>query len=542
MRPVFFLFDHHPVILTMTTALDSTTSSPAHRDSLPPKLRLELWKRIDRRLTRGDILITNEQFVRAMVQDFRKVLQVKPDRYAIEEMVEMVQTVNETRPETYLTMGIKNAITKFFRETEERTQGQADAQEQMHARIKEMISEGNTALFLESIGVEVDDAALNPQIESAIVRIIDGKKLKAAPRRASRSGAHRRRASSEMGSVRSAVEEAAANDGSERPAVAPPPTDEEQAQYLTEEKKRVEVTANAELERAPRYLDSYVKQDMLSEKEAVDLRTLYGIDERLAKGEIDEAEANRLRNELSEGVRDKLQERLQAAVDHSVHYLNVFEALGRLPQERDGALEFLIDFADLVATEDKDVELAAVTKALEEDDELVENLGVLMERKDHGIRMLVANMPPFRHVCGPGEKIGTWVIEAQFVKDLRNLSLDEVSAKLNADDTATQVRAAADIKCMVALLNLLMRPTAMHVEIRRLRIHLRIRRTLEGGADERDGRNKVQQFLKRRLHNLYPDLTREERAGIEEWSNNLLAGRGEAEEEGEDRSKRVYRV
>ena len=102
----------------MTTALDSTTSSPAYRDTLPPKLRLELWKRTDRRLSRGEILITNEQFVRAMVRDFRKILQVKPDRHAIEEMVEMV---NETRPETYLTMGIKNAITKFFKDTEERT-------------------------------------------------------------------------------------------------------------------------------------------------------------------------------------------------------------------------------------------------------------------------------------------------------------------------------------------------------------------------------------------------------------------------------------
>ena len=179
----------------MTTALDSTTSSPAYRDTLPPKLRLELWKRTDRRLSRGEILITNEQFVRAMVRDFRKVLQVKPDRHAIEEMVEMVQMVNETRPETYLTMGIKNAITKFFKDTEERTQGQADAQEEMHSRTKEMISQGQTALFLESIGVEVDDAALNPRIETAIVRIIDGKKLKAAPpRRASSSGERRQRA------------------------------------------------------------------------------------------------------------------------------------------------------------------------------------------------------------------------------------------------------------------------------------------------------------------------------------------------------------
>ena len=521
--------------------MTTTLTPPPETEILSPKLKLELWKRIDRRLSRGDVMITNEQFVRAMVRDFRKVLQINPDRHAIEEMVEMVQTVNETRPETFLTMGINNAITKFFRDAEERTQGEAGAQEEIHARIVEMVKEGHTALFLESIGVDVDDAALNPRIESAIIRIVEGKKLKAAPRRGS-SAPRRRRPTSEMVSVRSTVEEAA-SDGAEAPAAAPPPTEQEQQQYIGEEKKRVEITARAELERAPRHLDSYVQQNMLSEKEAVDLRTLYGIDERLAKGEIDEAEADRLRSEISEGVRDKIQQRLRAAVDHSVHYLNVFEALGRLPKERDGALEFLIDFADLVAADEKDVELAGVTKALEEDDELVENLGILMERKDHGIRMLFANMPPFRHVFGPGEKIGKWVIEAKFVADLRSLSIDEVSEQLNASETETRVRAAANIKCMVALLNLLMRPTAVHAEIRRLRIHLRIRRTLESGADERDGRNKVQQFLKRRLHNLYPDLTREERAGIEEWSNKLLAGRGEqVENEGEDRSKRVYRV
>jgi len=476
-----------------------------------------------------------------MVTDFRRLLQIKPDKAVIEEMVEMVQMVNDTRPETYLTMGIKNAITKFFRDAEERTQGQAGAQEEIYARIKEMIREGHTDLFLESIGVDVDGAALNPRIESAIIRIVEGKKLNAAPRR-ERSESSRRRSGSKMVSVRSAAEEAAASDAAELPAVAPPPTEEEQQQYLSEWKKRTEVTASAELERAPRHLEAFVKQDMLSDSEAVDLRTLYGIDERLAKGEIDEAEANRLRSELSEGVREKLQQRLRAAVDHSVHYMNVFEALGRLPPERDGALEFLIDFADLVASDEKEVALDDVTKTLEGDDALVENLGILMERKDHGIRMLVANMPPFRHVYGPGEKIGTFVIETKFVSDLRSLSLDELSERLNAEETATRVRAAADIKCMVALLNLLMRPTALHAEVRRMRIHLRIRRTFEGGVDERDGRNKVQQFLRRRLHNLYPDLTREERAGIEEWTSKMLAGRGEEEEENEDRSKRVYRV
>ena len=49
----------------VTTTLNATTPSAANGDVLPPKLKL--WKRIDRRLTRGEILIKNEQFMRAMV-------------------------------------------------------------------------------------------------------------------------------------------------------------------------------------------------------------------------------------------------------------------------------------------------------------------------------------------------------------------------------------------------------------------------------------------------------------------------------------------
>ena len=525
----------------MTT---TQTERPASIDqaALPPKLKLALWKRIDRRLTRGDVLITNEQFLRAMVRDFRKILRVNPDRPAIAEMVEMVQAVNETRPETYLTMGIKNAITKFFRDAEERTHGQADARDEIYARIKEMIKEGRTALFLESIGVEVDDESLNPRIESAIVRIVEGKKLKAASRR-SGTAARRRRPRSQMVAVRSAVEEAAPADGDEAPAVAPPPTEAEQQEYLAEHKKRSELATTAELERAPRNLDAYVQQKMLSEEEAVDLRTLYGIDERLAKGEIDEAEAERLRSEISETVREKLRQRVRDAVDHTVHYLNVFEALGRLPTARDEALAFLTDKSELVASDDAGVDLTGVTKALESNDDLLDNLGILMERKDHGIRMLFANMPPFRHVYNPGEKIGTWVIETKLVTELRTLSVAEMSDRLNSEEAETRVMAAAGLKCMVALLNLLMKPTAFHREVRRLRLHLRIRRTFEGGVDDKDGSHKVRQFLRRRLHTLHPDLSREERAEIEQYGNRLIEGREQdGEGEDEDLSKRVYRV
>ena len=75
---------------------------------------------------------------------------------------------------------------------------------------------------------------------------------------------------------------------------------------ITFMKKMVE----EEIQRAPRNLDSYQQQKLLNEDEANKLRELYGIDQRLADGEIDEAEAQRLREEIGDAVREKLQARL----------------------------------------------------------------------------------------------------------------------------------------------------------------------------------------------------------------------------------------
>jgi len=95
---------------------------------------------------------------------------------------------------------------------------------------------------------------------------------------------------------------------------------------------------------------------------------------------------------------------------------------------------------------------------------------------------------------------------------------------------------------MVALLTTLMKTTTpFHKEVRRLRIVMRMRKLFEGAVSEKEGRNRVQQFMRRRLHALYPDLSREERAVIEELGQKIMDKAGGAEEE-EDNKKRVYRV
>ena len=196
----------------------------------------------------------------------------------------------------------------------------------------------------------------------------------------------------------------------------------------------------------------------------------------------------------------------------------------------------------VVADDDEKIDLSVVTGTLEKDDELLENLGLMMERKDHEMRMLAADMPPYRHIYS-GETLGKYTVGVGFVENLREWERDDLSERLNSEDGDERLKAAADIKSMLALLNAFMKTDMpFHKEVRRLRVVLRMKNLFSGAVDEKDGRSRVQQFLRRRLNNLYPDLSREERAAIEEAGNSICEGRGGDEEEGGDKTKRVYRV
>lgn len=157
--------------------------------------------------------------------------------------------------------------------------------------------------------------------------------------------------------------------------------------------------------------------------------------------------------------------------------------------------------------------------------------------------MLAAKLPPFRHIYTLGDTIGSFTIAEGFVDDLTNLERTAVSAQLNSENGEVRLKMAADIKSMVALLAMLLEPTAFHREVLRLRIMLRIERLYRGAMEEREGRSRVQQFIGRRMMRLYPELTDADRARIEEDSRALIDGKkaadGEAEEEG---SQRVYRM
>jgi|APSaa5957512622_1039677.scaffolds.fasta_scaffold34741_2 hypothetical protein len=519
--------------------MSSETVSQNSQTELPKKLIHALWRRVDRRLQRGEVLITTEHFQKVMEQEFRKLIHMPPSPRIRVAIYKMITTLNEEHPETFLSLGIKNAVTRYLHEMEERAGSEsANAVEENRKRIRQMVKEGRTAFFLESIGVEVGERGVPASVERSIEKIVSGQKLVAEPEIERRS--QKRRRGTGLAPVH--LSGATTEEQDDGPAQVGPPSQQETQERIEKMKAAENAIADAELSRASKHLDSYIQQDLLEEEEAVSLRELYGIDERLAKGEIDEAEAARLRGEMDAGIRDKIEARLRAAVDFSVHYINAFEALKRISSRCDDSLKFLIRYKDLVTSEDPNLDLSAATDELEGAEDTLESLNRLMERKEHEARMISANLPPYRHVTGQG-KIGNLVIEEDFIDELRSLTREGLSDRLNAPEPEVRVKPAAEIRCMVALIQQLIAPSPFHRAVRNLHIRQIITQTYRSSAPGKAGKNKVQHYVKQRMPRLYPDIDTEEQAQIEAESQKIMDAIDKEREGGDNKNElRVYRA
>lgn len=511
---------------------------------LPPKLRQVLWRRIVKCLQRGEVLITTEHFQKAMEREFRKVIHLSPTPRIRAALREMIIAVNEEHPETYLSLGIKNAVSRYLRDLEARLEGKpVEILEESRRRIRQMVREGRTAFFLESIGVEVGSAGVPASVERAIEKIASGETLKAMPLEERR--ARRRRLG--IGRVALASLAAGSADEEEGPAQLGLPDKKEQLERIRKIKAFEQALSAEEMQRARRYLDSYVQQKLLDEEEAVTLRELYGIDERLARGEIDQAEAEALRSRIDAAIQERINQRLRAAVDYAVRYLNAFESLRRISPQRDNALRFLIRYQNLVMTEDEEEELIQVVERnqaideLNRDEELLANLCQLLERRENEVRMISANLPPYRYLMSQ-DKLSQTAIEEGFVDELRTLSREEVSERLNAPDQEVRLKLAKAIRSLVELLYRVVEPTPFHRAVRRIKIKRTVAQLYRSSADSKSGRHKVHHFVNQRVLRLYPDLTEAERKAIDQESQEIMAAIDREREQKKANELRIYRA
>ena len=518
-------------------------------DPNPPSLRLPagfievLWRRVGVCLARGDVLVTTEHFQRVMEREFRRQLQIPPPPAVREQIRAMVETVNQEHPDKYLSLGIRNALTRHFRDITSAEDGDPEALlAESRRRIREMVEAGRTAFFLEGLGVRVDSEKVPPSLERAILRLASGERLQAAP---AASRKMKRRA---WGSARVPVRVGAGEDGTgdAETAVAAPDERERQERVRLIEQAE-EALARAEMAAAPGRLDALVARQVLAPEEARTLEQMREIEARVATEGLDAAAAGRLREQIGSAIRARIEERLRQAIDPTVRYLSALEGLQRLPADRDDALRLLVRERDLVLAgaaasgPAADYACRRVVEDLQADAGLLASLCRLLERRENEARMIAANLPPYRHVLADAAVDSTPLSEA-FIETLRGLRRDEAAEQLNASDPQLRAALAGAIRGLVEVIYRALEPGRFQQVVRALKVRTTVLDLYRRAADARAGRRLAEHYLARRLPRLYPNLDEREQAALQRECEQIMAEAEAEPDAAHDDALRVYRA
>jgi len=306
---------------------------------------------------------------------------------------------------------------------------------------------------------------------------------------------------------------------------APEPSAAEIDQRNQQEQQYQEELRNQQFDSIIQNLETYVAQGQLSREEADRFSKVHQVDRAVKSGKITSDQGSKIRNSvLSGNARYEFDRKLKAVTEYAVTYLQLFAALKRIEPKYDAALRFLIAYKEIANAEQEQFDPTPITNILIEDFEQLKLLSGIMDRQDGEVRMMVAGLPPYNQVSrkGQDQRIERLIVEPGFIEQLRQLSREEMSNRLNATDKLVRVRAAADMLCLIALINRLVKPSPFRKEIRLLKINMIIEEFYKTTEDLAAARGKAQKFLKSRLRVLYPDITPDEVQEIEEKSAGII--------------------
>ncbi|HJP31759.1 MAG TPA: hypothetical protein QGF95_14510 [Candidatus Latescibacteria bacterium] len=496
---------------------------------LSRELRTEMWLALAARLGEGEALYSNAHFRTALLEIYQQITGQDPPASMEEEVRSMVETVNREHPETYLARAVQNGIAKAFEEGVRKNNWDLAKIQASGASALRRFSQ------LETVRDVLEDANLTPSqlsMVSCVQQVIE----QVAPRQdtppqppPSRPPAFRPDlAAQEPVAAPAAPAKAAAEaiDPETEAAIASGDVDAEVARERAKAgEQRRAALEEQEQQKVPGRLDGLVEQGVVTEEEAGQLRELRKIDERVKSGEITEAEATEIRNSLVNAkVRDKLERKVREAVADSVKYLQVFESMKKISPKYHDAIAFLIEHKNLVtAADDAGIDQGSAIKALMEDMELLDDVTDIMERKDHELRMISVRLHPYSSIMNRGvERIGNMTIEEVFVEDLAKVDVDEMSDRLSSGDAQQRVRPAADMRCLISLIDHVTKRTRFRKELRLLRIARQVEEFYKNTSDMNEARHQAENFLNRRLRRMFPDMNADETAELKQRSTEMM--------------------
>ena len=503
--------------------------------SPPEKTRLDrdvialLWSKVVERLDKGEVLITNLHYQEAMEEDFGHINGGAPTEAKKLSINRMIAEVNRKYPETYVAKGVINAVGRAFEEgVQQLNWSVAQIQERGARSIRRFTQLDEVLDLLDEANIRPDQVDLlgcvknvlremesklpKPAATVSVKEVNRKRKTKTRPRSVEREADAGSRSLVTGSELMEAVQNGEVN------------RDELIERSLQQKKRSAEIEA-AEMAAAPERVQAYVERGLITEDEGNKVRRLNTLYEKRRRGQIDDRDFSRVRNSILSGqARDELDRRVREVVSGHLRYLEVFDSMKRIDERFDDALRFLIYYKEcVVAEKDSQVDLTPVIETLTGNTELLQSLIAIMDRTDAEIRMMSVRLPPYNQAMKRGmEKIANLTIQGTFVDDLRNLELGSMSELLNSTDKEIRARSAADLRCLVSLIDHLTKKTRFRKEIRMLKIGLTLREFFQSIADPEKARQQAESYLNMRVRRLYPDMVGSELSEIQQRGAEML--------------------
>lgn len=486
-----------------------------------------MWLALANRLQAGEVVYSNEQFCQVLLGIYTDLTGQEPTAAVLANVTAMVETVNRDHPETYLKQGVQNGIARAFEAAVQKQNWDRAQIESRGARALRRFSQQ------DSVRDMLEDAHLQPS-QLSVIDCMQRVMEQIAP---SDDDTSKRPPPPPPPTFRPdlappaqpdvpAAAPAGGIDAEAEAAVAEGDVDAETARERAKEhEERRTVLEAEEMEKTTERLDGLVQQGIVTEDEAEKLREIRKVDERVKAGEITETEATEIRNSLlNKDTRDKLERKIRDSVSETVKYVQVFEGMKKIGPKYHDALGFMIQHKNLITAKDgADVDMSAPIKALMEDVELLDDLADVMERKDQELRMISVRLSPYSAIMSRGvERISNMTIEESFLDDLVNLDGEGIADRLSSGDAATRVRPAADMRCLISLVDHVTKKTRFRKELRLLRIARQLEEFYQNTSDMKEARHQAENFLNRRLRRMFPDMNADEAAELKQRSNEMM--------------------
>lgn len=479
-------------------------------------------------LSTGDVLLTQQHFVDALARVQEQLTGAVADEARKEQFGRLIQDTNSKDPGILLVPGVENWIARtVLTQVRKAGWGITEVQERGNQTIRDFTRGPQATALLAQLGIDVKQLNQRNCLRS-IVNAISGRQddshrnarnrlaqLQASPppppAEEGEDHEHHRRVLSDL--LTDPVDDPSEDEVNERQA--------SQKQERTDLRKTQmgELVAN---------VDNYVKLGRITAEDAQKLKKAHRVDEAMRQGKVDKAKGSKIRNSVMAGTaRDRIERGVKEALDYAVIYLQVFRSLGRIEERFDPALKFLTRHGVAINADAGDAEVAQlgdIVRALIEDVDTLRLLIDLMDRQDAEVRMIGARLPPYSHIVrrdqGRVERIAA---TEEFIDELRQLSAEDLAARLHSGDKRERARPAAAMITLTVLLGRLIKPTPVRKEIRLLKVNLIVEEFYRSTDNIDQARSQAQEFLRTRLKSLYPDLTQEESAAMQEQGEKMLA-------------------